>query len=99
MSRRAFFILLLVALTVCATGISVSAQDDERFVTTAYQKINLFEGPGITYHQLNTIEAGVPMTIVERNASGTWVHIQRHDDKGELIEEGWIISGYLNFDM
>ncbi len=101
MSRCSRFIPLLVALLLCigATGLSVSAQDETRLETTAYQRVNLFDGPGITYHQLNTIVAGVPMTIIERNTSGTWVHIQRHDEDGALIEEGWVISGYLNFDI
>jgi hypothetical protein len=99
MSKRALSISLLVVLVVCLCASGLLAQEeDTRFVTTAYQKINLFEGPGITYRLINSIQAGVPMNIVERNASGTWVRIERMDDDGEVIEEGWIISGYLNFD-
>jgi hypothetical protein len=100
LSKHSLLIPLLVALVVCATTLSISAQEaDTRFLTTAYQKINLFEGPGITYRLISSINSGVPMNIVERNASGTWVRIERFNESGALIEEGWIISGYLNFDM
>lgn len=64
--------------------------------TTAYQRVNLFTGPGITFTILDRIPAGVPMTIIARNSSGTWVHIQRENEAGEIIENGWVISGYLN---
>lgn len=98
MSKRFAFLTLLAAL-VCVTAFSLFAQEDTRFITTAYQKSNLFEGPGITYPLIHAVNAGVPMTIIERNASGTWVRIQRYDeDDGSVIDDGWIISGYLNFD-
>ncbi|MEP7291672.1 MAG: GDSL-type esterase/lipase family protein, partial [Chloroflexota bacterium] len=53
-------------------------------------------GPGITFTLIDRIQAGVPMTILARNSIGTWLHIQREDDDGEVIENGWVISGYLN---
>ncbi len=73
--------------------------DSSVFVATAYQRVNLFSGPGITYLLIARVPAGVPMTIIERNSVGTWLHIQRTNDKGELLNDGWVISGYLNFDI
>ena len=88
-----FFILL----AFCNTALPLSA-DASPFVATAYQAINVFDGPGITYLQNAHIEADVPFNLVERNSVGTWVHIQRARDDGRLIYDGWVISGYLNLD-
>ncbi|MEO8393706.1 MAG: hypothetical protein ABI700_12015, partial [Chloroflexota bacterium] len=94
MLKRFIVILLTIGLFT-----SLASAQDTRFVTTAYQSVVLFNGPGITYLQLARIPAGVPMTIIERNSIGTWVHIQRKNDDGAMIYDGWIISGYLNFDL
>ncbi len=92
---------LLICLVAAALGVvrfSFADDSPSPLVTTAYQRVNLFDGPGITYHLSDTIAAGVPLTIVERNNVGTWVHVQRTDANGELLDDGWIISGYLNLD-
>ncbi len=92
----------LLALALCVGVPPAAAQDAPAvspFVATAYRTVNVFTGPGITYLQLGSIRAGIPLTIVERNSTGTWVHIQRARDDGTLIDDGWIISGYLNFDI
>lgn len=91
---RRFFAVFIVML--CFVAIAPASAQSSPFDTTPYRQINLFAGPGITFRLLNRIQSGVPMTIIERNASGTWVRIQRHDDKGVLLEDGWVISGYLN---
>src|SRR4051812_31874794 len=92
--------LLFITLTICLAMLtSMALANDTRFVTTAYQAVVLFKGPGTTYLQLAQIPAGVPMTIIERNSTGTWVHIQYHGNDGSVIYDGWIISGYLNFDL
>lgn len=90
-------VLLTLALILSPTSAQeetpepASARD-----TTAYQRVNLFTGPGITFQIIDRIPAGVPITIIARNRSGTWVHIQRENGAGEVYENGWVISGYLN---
>ena len=91
---RRFFAVFIVILLF--TVVSPSSAQNSSFDTTAYRQVNLFAGPGITFRLLNRIQAGVPMTIIERNRSGTWVRVQRHDQNGVLLEDGWVISGYLN---
>lgn len=96
-----FFVLIIGIVIAPATD--ARAQEATAvvspFVATAYRTVNVFTGPGITYLQLGRISAGVPLTIVERNSVGTWVHVQRAREDGSLIDDGWIISGYLNFDI
>ncbi|MBI1259872.1 MAG: hypothetical protein GC204_20580 [Chloroflexi bacterium] len=94
--KRLLFIILLLGLFTSLT--STSAQDT-RFQTTAYRSVYVFQGPGVTFLLLGQIPGDVPMTIIERNNIGTWVHIQRKDSHGNLLIEGWIISGYLHFDL
>jgi hypothetical protein len=65
--------------------------------TTAYQRVVVYAGPGATFPQLTPLNAGVPAVIVERNAVGTWVRLQRQD-AGQVVMDGWVISGYLNLD-
>ena len=89
----------MILLTLCAFTSLASAAPDTRFVTTPYQAVVVFKGPGTTYQQLERLQAGVPMMIVERNSTGTWVHIQRTNGDGTIISDGWVISGYLNFDL
>lgn len=64
--------------------------------TTAYQRVNLFTGPGVTFQIIDRIPAGAPITIIARNSSGTWVHVQRENGAGVVYANGWVISGYLN---
>jgi hypothetical protein len=96
--KRASGFVLILSVLLCLGAFGTFA-DASTFVATAYQRVNLFAGPGITYQQLGRVSAGVPMTIVERNSVGTWLHIQRKNDKGEMLDDGWVISGYLNLDI
>lgn len=65
--------------------------------TTAYQRVVVYAGPGTTFQQVAPLNAGVPAVIVERNATGTWVRLQRFD-QGNVVMDGWVISAYLNLD-
>jgi len=66
--------------------------------TTAYQAVVVYAGPGDTYKQLSRLNLGLPITIVERNHSGMWVHIARKTEDGSVVQEGWVISAFLNRD-
>ncbi len=88
---RFFLLAVLLAARLTSAG-------DSPLLVTAYQQVNVFDGPGITFRQSDRINAGVPMTIIERNSIGTWLHIQRSNDDGVLLDDGWVISGYLNLD-
>ncbi len=91
MLKRFGWIFLLALLWV-----SPAAADDSPLVATPYQGVYLYAGPSITYAQVALVHAGVPITIVERNSVGTWVHVQRTNDDGSMQYDGWVISGYLN---
>ena len=89
--------VILLAVGLWTARVSFA---DTRFLTTPYQQIVLYKGPGTTYLQLAKIQAGVPLTIIERNSVGTWVHVQQARNVGTtIINDGWVISGYLNFDL
>lgn len=92
------YLLLLILPLLCLGALSVAA-DPSVYTATAYQRVNLFGGPGITYPLLARVPAGVPLTIRERNSVGTWLRVQRLRDDGSVIDDGWVISGYLNFDI
>lgn len=60
-----------------------------------YREAFVFGGPGITYPQVGVLREGVPVRVVERNNPGTWLRVQRVDDSGTVVLDGWIISGYV----
>ncbi len=94
-----FTILICLLAAALATGqFSFADESPSPLVATAYQRVNLFDGPGVNYRLRASIAAGIPLTIIERNNIGTWVHIQRRDGDGALLNDGWVISGYLNLD-
>ncbi len=66
--------------------------------TTAFQVVVVYAGPGDTYQQLGKLNPGLPITITERNHTGIWVHFIRKTDDGSVVQEGWVISGFLNRD-
>jgi hypothetical protein len=66
--------------------------------TTAYQAVVVYAGPGDSYKQMSKLNPGLSITIVERNHTGFWVHIIRKTDEGVIVQEGWVISAYLNRD-
>lgn len=62
---------------------------------TTYRQAYVHEGPGITYIETDVLNPGIPVELVERNALGNWVHVQRSDNGIRLLD-GWILSAYLN---
>lgn len=66
--------------------------------TTAFRIAFVFSGPGDTYQQTGTLNPGIPVNIVERNTIGTWVRFHRMDENDAIVQDGWVISGYLNRD-
>ncbi len=66
--------------------------------TTAYRAVAVYAGPGDSYQQLSKLNPGLPITIMERNHTGIWVHIARKTEDGKVVQEGWVISGFLNRD-
>lgn len=87
----------LMVLLVLLLGIPATAQDSSYLPVdiVTYQAVNVFGGPGVTYPQVGYLNAEVPARVVERNATGTWVHVLRYDAAGNTILDGWIISGYI----
>ncbi len=67
--------------------------------TTAYQQIFVHSGPGHTFNDVAILNAGVPVNIVERNRAGNWVRVTRTTDDGSIVMDGWVMTGYLNFDQ
>src|SRR6185369_2864768 len=66
--------------------------------TSAYQAVVVYAGPGDTYQQLSKLNPGLPVIIIERNHTGMWVHIARKTEEGRVVQDGWVISGFLNRD-
>ena len=64
-------------------------------MTTSYQQVVVYAGPGTTYQQNNLLNPGIPAQIIERNAVGTWLHLQRIAD-GKLVMDGWVLARFLN---
>ncbi len=66
--------------------------------TTAYQETVIYAGPGDSFQQLGKLNPGLPVSIVERNHTGMWLHIIRKTDEGQVMQDGWVISAFLNRD-
>ena len=64
--------------------------------TTAFERAVLFAGPGDTFLQTGFLNPGLEIQIVERNQTGIWVHVKRFADDSSVVQDGWVISGYLN---
>ncbi|MBK8026475.1 MAG: SH3 domain-containing protein [Chloroflexi bacterium] len=89
--------IVAAALTLAALPILTIAQDSGNpLLTSAFQDVNVRQGPGTTYPTQARLRAGVPVTIAERNSVGTWVRIQQHLEDGNLYLDGWVLSGFLN---
>jgi hypothetical protein len=76
----------------------IHAQDEEYvpFVTTAFRDATLYEGPGDTYFSRGVLGAGIEVTILERNAIGNWLYVERTNRSGIVTISGWVLTGYLN---
>jgi hypothetical protein len=68
---RLFLILTLML------GAMVVVADVDRVETTTYERVALHEGPGHTYFPTDILNPGLPIQVVERNAIGNWVRVQR----------------------
>src|SRR5690606_16259363 len=64
-------------------------------MTTSYQQVVVYAGPGITYQQNNLLNPGIPARIIERNRVGTWLRLQRVAD-GNVVMDGWVLARFLN---
>ena len=74
-------LLCLLTLSSAAAQKSTATPDPDPTMTTSYQQVVVYAGPGITYQQNNLLNPGIPAQIVERNAVGTWLHLQRVADE------------------
>jgi len=67
-------------------------------VTTAFRRAVIYAGPGDTFQQTGFLNPGLEIRVVERNQTGIWVRIQRVDEAENVVQDGWVISAYLNRD-
>lgn len=97
--KRLPLLILIAALWLLAA--SASAQqatptaDPDPTMTTAYQQVVVYHGPGITYQQNNLLNPGIRVRIIERNRVGTWLRLQRMAD-GDVVMDGWVLARFLN---
>jgi hypothetical protein len=66
--------------------------------TTAYQAIAVHRGPGHTFQQIDLLNPGVIVNIVERNRVGNWVRVTRIAGNGQIALDGWVVTGYLSYE-
>jgi hypothetical protein len=66
--------------------------------TTAYQEVFVHSGPGHTFNDVAILNPGVPVNIIERNRVGNWVHVTRTGEDGSVYMDGWVMTGYLNYE-
>ena len=64
--------------------------------TTAHQRVILHAGPSHTYSPVDVLDSSLPVQIVERNDIGNWVRVERHDLRGNIVQNGWLMLGYLD---
>lgn len=89
---------LLLGL-ICALCFPAFMQDAPAFTpptVTTFREAIIYGGPGIANQQIGMLYADQPVTLIERNDIGSWVRIHQFDAAGNLIRDGWILSGYLN---
>lgn len=91
MPRYFLFAVLLFPLFYAA----VMTQANDFVQTTAHRRTTLHDGPGHTYHPVGLLNPGLDVQIVQRNATGNWVRVQRLED-GTVMQDGWVMLGFLN---
>jgi hypothetical protein len=96
--RRFALLIVLFCMIVLSP---LQAQDSPPPFTpptvSTFREALIFAGPGPANQQVGILYQDTPVKLVERNNIGNWVHIQQYDAPGTyLIQEGWILSGYLN---
>jgi hypothetical protein len=84
--------LWIAALIVLNFGLIAA---DEHQIT-ANRRAALYLGPGHTYFPADLLNPGLPVQVVERDAIGTWVRVQRVTEAGDVAQDGWLQLGYLN---
>jgi hypothetical protein len=89
---------LRAALAACLLGLFAAlaavAQDGPPMVTL-FREAYAFAGPGPANQQIGVIYPDQPLRLLERNLAGTWVHVQLTDAAGNVLRDGWVISGYI----
>ncbi len=98
---RLLLILILMQISLLAYwGTPALSQtptpSDNPLLTSSWQRIGIFAGPGDTYPITAWLYPGVEVTIIERNNVGNWLHINRLDYRGEVADDGWVMTGFLN---
>lgn len=63
--------------------------------TTARERVTLHAGPGHTFLPQGVLNPGVPVEVVERNATGNWIYVQRREGN-QIAQAGWIMLGTTN---
>jgi hypothetical protein len=95
---------LLLFLFALIFAPSVAAQEETPAVildptqASSYWQIVVYAGPGTTFQQINILNPGIPVHIIERTRVGNWVHVIRQNDEGETVTDGWVMTGYLTLD-
>jgi len=100
LKRLVLPVLLVMLFLMVAPVIAQRATpttDPDPSVTTSYQQVVVYAGPGITFQQNNLLNPGIPAQIVERNRVGTWLRLQRVAD-GNVVMDGWVLARFLNLD-
>ncbi len=93
---RLFRYCAVVLFVVALSGTLRAALDIPQ--TTGFRETLLYSGPSDTFQQVGKLNPGLPVSIIERNHTGTWVHIQRKTEDGSVVQDGWVLAGYLNRD-
>lgn len=88
---RRLILFLLGFMILCPV---VRAQ--EKPLITAHRETYLHAGPGDTYLEVAILPAGIEVEIVERNRIGNWLHVYRENERGEMVFDGWGLSGFFN---
>lgn len=96
MRSRFYLVFLLIAFSLIALGIGIRAQEAPALVASGSFNMNVRGGPNSSYPQVARLTAGVPVRLIERNSSGTWVRIQQMNDAGAAVLDGWVLSGFLS---
>lgn len=90
MLKRAILLLLIILTAL------IAVQAYEPVTTTAHRRVTLHAGPGHTFTPNDVLNPGLEIQIIERNAVGTWIRVQRLTPEGNIAQDGWLMLGYLN---
>ncbi len=87
--------LAMLCLTLMGLARSGVAAANPATLTTAFREAQLYHGPGETHIPAGLLLPGVEITILERNHTGNWLHVQRVAANGSVALDGWVMTGYL----